>query len=476
MKKAGVREVDVKKGILILLAFILISIFSIFAAGNEGIIINKVYVDPIYTEAGGEAIELFNPTNLTIDISGFTIRTESSNTDVTIPINSKIYSNGYYLIADFGWSSLKDNASWPKADHEEAITLYNTNSGIALVNKNLEIIDAVGWGDIAEINSGLYENSASPNPPTGFSLKRINFQDTDNNSVDLITIQPDFYNSSFTYNVSKDNNSSDENKSDNNSTNPFIDYDISVELPVIINITNSAPSIISYNLSLDESEDNGYQIMPNPGEAKPVEINAVVNDNDGTEDINSVIALVTAPEFVKEIQLNKTINTSNGVLFSGNISMNYYDTPEKYNIVLTAKDSSSENSEKLLEFEYLSVVSFDIDTEQLRFDNVKNKETKEISGDADFSTKTTPTLKNLGNIKLEVGVYSNSLSLDGNLMQYKFNGDYNNITTNIGANETLEQLNFGEDKTLPLSFKIALDKYLKPEVYLANVNIVGVAS
>lgn len=475
MKKAGVREVDVKKGVLGLLAFILISIFSGFVAASEHIIINQVYIDPIYTEAGGEAIELFNPTNLTIDISGFTIKTESSNTDVTIPINSKISPSSYYLIADFGWSSLKDNASWPKADHEEAMTLYNTNSGIALVNKNLEIIDAVGWGDIADINSGLYENSASPNPPTGFSLKRINFIDTDNNLDDLISVQPDFYNSSSTYNVSEDNNSSDENK-DNNSTNPLIDYDISVELPIVINITNSAPSIIDYNISFDESEDIGYQIMPNPGEVKQVEINAVVNDNDGAEDINQVTALVTAPEFVKEIQLNKTINTSNGILFSGNISMNYYDTPEKYNIILTAKDSNSENSEKSLEFEYLSVVSFDIDTEQLVFDNVKNKETKEISGDADFSTKTTPTLKNLGNTKLEVGVYSINLALDGNVMLYKFNGNYNNITTNINANETLEQLNFGEDKTLPLSFKIALDKYLKPEVYLANVNIVGVAS
>jgi len=37
-------------------------------------------------------------------------------------------------------------------------------------------------------------------------------------------------------------------------------------------------------------------------------------------------------------------------------------------------------------------------------------------------------------------------------------------------------LNFGAEKTLPLSLKIALEKYLKPDVYLANINIVGVAS
>ena len=84
--------------------------------------------------------------------------------------------------------------------------------------------------------------------------------------------------------------------------------------------------------------------------------------------------------------------------------------------------------------------------------------------------------KNLGNTKLEVGVYSNNLALDGNVMQYKFSGDYNNITTKIGASETLKQLNFGAEKTLPLSLKIALEKYLKPDVYLANINIVCVAS
>ncbi|MBI4453202.1 lamin tail domain-containing protein [Candidatus Woesearchaeota archaeon] len=475
MKKIGV------KICVLVLVFILSSVFSIFVAANEGIIINQVYVDPVDTEAGGEAIELFNPTQQTIDISGYTIKTESSNADVTIPINSKISSNSYYLITDLGWSSLKDNSLWPKADHEEAMTLYNTNSGIALVNKNLEIIDAVGWGDIAEIIAGLYENTAAPNPPTGFSLKRINFQDTNNNSNDFMSfmgINLIFYNSSFVYNASDDNknNNSNNTKESQNNTETNTTYDISIELPVIINLTNSAPTIIDYNLSLDESEEEGYQIMPNAGEIKDVEINVVVDDNDGNEDVNYVTALVTAPEFVKEIQLNKTANVSNGALFSGNIIMNYYDTPEKYNIVLTAKDSSNENSEKSIEFEYLSVVSFDIDAEQLVFDNVKNKEVKEINGDANFSTKTTPTLKNLGNTKLEVGVYSNSLALDGNVMQYKFSGDYNNITTKIVANETLEQLNFGAEKTLPLSFKIALEKYLKPDVYLANINIVGVAS
>ena len=256
------KKVGVKFGVLVLV-FILSSVFSIFVAANEWIIINKVYVDPIATEAGGEAIELFNPTQQIIDISGYTIKTESSNTDITIPINSKISSNSYYLITDFGWNSLKDNASWPKADHEEAMTLYNTNSGIALVNKNLEIIDAVGWGDIAEISSDLYETSAAPNLPAGFSLKRINFQDTNSNNNDFMSttgIDLIFYNSSFIYNASDDDNNNTEESQNNTETNTS--YDIFIELPVVINLTNSAPTIIDYNLSADESEDAGYQIMP----------------------------------------------------------------------------------------------------------------------------------------------------------------------------------------------------------------------
>src|SRR3989338_855401 len=52
---------------------------------SNAIVIHQVLYDPITSETGGEAIELFNNQNKSIDISRWIIKTKSSETDATIP-------------------------------------------------------------------------------------------------------------------------------------------------------------------------------------------------------------------------------------------------------------------------------------------------------------------------------------------------------------------------------------------------------
>ena len=449
-------------------------ILTFSAVAIDNVIINQVYVDAIDTEAGGEAIELYNPTFQEIDISGYTIRTESSNSDVTLPDNSIINASGYYLIADNGWAILKDNMSWPNADHEEAVTMYNTNSGIALVNINDEILDAVGWGKITEIEPGLYESIPVINPNTGFVLLRNNFQDTGNNSNDFVISQPNFHNSSSIFEADDDgpindsgNEGDGEDENDGNTTSDYI------ELPIIINLTNSLPSILSYNLTIDDSEDLGYQLIPLPGQQKQIPINVLVGDNDGGDDIDNVELLITSSDFVQEVILEKVVNNTISSLFSGNISMKYYDDPGNYNILITATDQNNENIELNFGYEYLSLIAFDLDTEILVF-NAKNKETAEIIGDDDFNSLSNPTIKNLGNTELNLGVYSGNLAINDNLLQYKFAQDYYNVSSDVQVSE--EMLGHGMNETLSLGFKLILEKYLKPDAYLSSLNIIGVVS
>ena len=149
--------------------------------------IAEVLYDPINTETGGEAIRLYNPTQQPIDISNYIIKTESSATDATLP-NRILLPRDFFLIADLNWSKLKDNATFPNADYEEAITLANTNAGIALLNANNEIIDAIGWGDPTQITIGLFQGTPAIQVKEGNSLKRIS--STNDNSNDFIENYP----------------------------------------------------------------------------------------------------------------------------------------------------------------------------------------------------------------------------------------------------------------------------------------------
>ncbi|MCD6455815.1 MAG: lamin tail domain-containing protein [Methanophagales archaeon] len=161
-------------------------------AGIAGhVVISEIYPNA-ENETGSEWIELYNPTDSNIGISGWTIGTPTSPSDATIPEGSTIKARSFFLIADTDFSTKKDNSSWPNADHEETISFGNTNSWAYLNNSADTTIDTVGWGSEAE----KYEGSPfTPNPSSGKSLQRKDNAtqigthgpawDTDDNSADF---------------------------------------------------------------------------------------------------------------------------------------------------------------------------------------------------------------------------------------------------------------------------------------------------
>ena len=153
------------------------------------VVINQVLYDPVGTESGGEAVELKNDGSSPVDISGWVLATESSETDVTIPDNTILLPGQTFLIADSGWDANKDNPDWKSADYEETMTLGNRDSGAALLS-NGSVVDAVGWGDEAGIENSLYEGSPAVSVGAGMALLRV--KDTDDNSADFVESPADF--------------------------------------------------------------------------------------------------------------------------------------------------------------------------------------------------------------------------------------------------------------------------------------------
>lgn len=118
----------------------------------------------------GDMVELYND-GPAVNITGWSLMTEKSETDAILAGVMLPYS--YYTIGDAGSG----------ADWEEAISLYNSDSGVALVDEG--VVDAVGWGEI----EGLVLGSSAPNPG---QLSLVRISRSGNNSADFAVLPPSF--------------------------------------------------------------------------------------------------------------------------------------------------------------------------------------------------------------------------------------------------------------------------------------------
>ncbi|MBS3148453.1 lamin tail domain-containing protein [Candidatus Woesearchaeota archaeon] len=148
-------------------AWIMAALLAV-ACVSADMVVSQVLYDPIGTESGGEAVELKNTGFEPMDISGWVISTENSQKDAIIPAGTIVQPSGSYLIADTGWSQKKDNADWRLADHEETLTLGNSDSFVALLNGEV-VVDRVMWGAPDEVMDGV----EGPNVKPGMSLLRV---------------------------------------------------------------------------------------------------------------------------------------------------------------------------------------------------------------------------------------------------------------------------------------------------------------
>jgi len=152
---------------------------SAFSQTNN-IVISEVLYNPSGPE-DKEWIELYNPTNESIDISGWKIYS-FSNESADATINSGVIeANGFFLIGDLNW-----NQEWDNPDYEEGLFLRNSDSGIQLRDNNENIIDTLGWG--TNIEHDFYETTPSIIVTEGNSLERTINPDCSvvdtNNSLD----------------------------------------------------------------------------------------------------------------------------------------------------------------------------------------------------------------------------------------------------------------------------------------------------
>lgn len=435
------------------LLFLLVAATTVSASGS--ILITQVLYDPITSESGGEAVELYNPAPNAINISGWVISTETSPADVVFPAGTIIRSGSYYLVADAGWSSGKDDASWPQADFEEAMTLANTDAGVALSNGS-SIIDAVGWGNAANIGNGLYEGTPHSGAGSGESLARVknssSYADTNNNIADFTASMSSFHNSSYGNSYS------------------------SSEIAVVAVVQGSFPVISSLEiLTDDDSATVGNQINPEPKKNKTVEISAVISHSNGNSYLNSVAMAVNG----STIEMAPTILNSTSSLYKAGFNMSYSAAAGNYTINVTATDNSGFSANSSSNFEYTSLIAMEIDANSLQFAAMPGQSV-EVIGDYDEATAANTTIRNIGNIMLDIQLSGTNLStgssvIDVSNIQYTFNGDYgNSLAGALSHSKQTKQVSIGAASRQPLSFRLNVPTATAPGNYTGTITLMAV--
>lgn len=148
---------------------------------NNNLLITQMQTGP------DEFIEIFNPTDETINLANYRIEYYSSTAigfgspSQSIPLDGQIHPDGYIVVASTGYLTESATAHFSK-------TLADTGGAIRLaqsIDNIWSTIDVLGWG-----SAKLFENSAHPKAGDNKSLSRISlnseFIDTDDNSTDFV--------------------------------------------------------------------------------------------------------------------------------------------------------------------------------------------------------------------------------------------------------------------------------------------------
>ncbi|MDD3626450.1 MAG: Ig-like domain-containing protein [bacterium] len=182
--------------------FLLIFLFGLSASGNYAtyVVISQLEYDASGLESAGEFVELYNPTNQDINISGWDIiyKTASGTTwspVATLPSGSTIPACGYFLV---GGDDIA--ADWPGvvADYiDTSLGFSGTGGHVGVRDENDVILDYVGYETALYPEGGIAAPEANATSQTierisGPAGTNVNGQgngwDTDVNGNDWVVV------------------------------------------------------------------------------------------------------------------------------------------------------------------------------------------------------------------------------------------------------------------------------------------------
>jgi len=144
--------------------------------------------------ASQEFIELYNPTDQDVTVSGWTIEYKAA-TSSDVPSSWVKHASLAGVIKSYGFYLIAPTAYLANADADWSATLAGSGGNVRLKDGNGNVVDQLGYGDSA---NAAEAGAPALAPPAGQSIERLpgrldagdgNGIDTDNNAADFI-LQP----------------------------------------------------------------------------------------------------------------------------------------------------------------------------------------------------------------------------------------------------------------------------------------------
>lgn len=292
------------------------------AYASANLYITEIMHSPVQiSDSDGEWVEIYNDGTENINLNSWYLKGKPLN-------NYTIKSSEYLVIA----RELLDSDD---ADKESFESFWGNNNGIW--DENFSAIQAsmsLKEEDTINLTNGIYIDSLTYNKSfgglNGKTIQRVSITEW---KEDAPTLGYGSFSSA---------------------------EKISQEVKLYLTIKNNKPEILSINLT-DDSLNNGFQIMPNYGSNKLVNVEVYVNDTDGYGNIQNVSLNINNQTnhlyFVKNF-------SSTSATFSGNFTMSPSDLAGDYSLQIIVSDYDDETTSSV-NFEYLGLISTQLNTESL---------------------------------------------------------------------------------------------------------------
>jgi len=198
-------------------------------------------------------------------------------------------------------------------------------------------------------------------------------------------------------------------------------FDFNLTLP---SPPTEGPTVDSITITPDdEPAKDGVQVNPTPGSNKTVNISAVVSDPNGWTNINKVEAEITGgPSIVADSPVTLSYVSNSSLMtatYNGTFNMSFYYLNGTYTVDVTATDMSSLTGSSLTTFEYQTAIGLELDSTIINFScsgPIDPGEASEVLGDENMETLNNATIRNIGNVKIDVEVNGTNMTSAGNVI------------------------------------------------------------
>ncbi len=168
---------------VVLFLFIVFSAVSLANARQTFGLTDHVVISQIQISgatAGDEFVELYNPTQETINLTGYRLSKKvasGTQSNLIASMSGSISPNSYFLIQSPNYTQTVQ----ADAEYSTSSTVTSDNVVILYSDAGTTVKDKVGFGTPFESETLSFPT----NPSANQSIRRISNQDTDNNSIDF---------------------------------------------------------------------------------------------------------------------------------------------------------------------------------------------------------------------------------------------------------------------------------------------------